>query len=155
MSAYSLVGTVCNTVEQFGTGALKIDGCRIAYRGEKPSETANHNIRSGAYSSDTSDRNRDTNPAEAGRFPANCVTLEGDAWFSDHFNVTPKEVSKKSSRKDRNSDWQGQEINLPLRLAGGMQGRADGSLDGHEGGSMWSTGSQSGSRWRARSQNAP
>lgn len=65
---------------------------------------------------------------EKGRFPANCVTTEPDAFFSKYFNVTPPELSKKASKRDRNSDWQGREIDMPERRAGGLQGRNDGSL---------------------------
>src|SRR5690606_8143427 len=58
---------------------------------------------------------------EAGRFPANCITLDGDAFYSKYFNVssvanvTPAELSKKASKKDRNSDWQGEEIEVGER----------------------------------------
>ena len=51
-----------------------------------------------------------------GRFPANCVTTEPGAFFSKYFNVTPPELSKKASKKDRNSDWRGEEITLPERI---------------------------------------
>ena len=48
-----------------------------------------------------------------GRFPANCITLDEGEFYSKYFNVaniTPAELSKKASKKDRNSDWQGEEI---------------------------------------------
>src|SRR5699024_861011 len=58
--------------------------------------------------------------AKDGRFPANCITLDSDEFYSKYFNVasaqeaqpnvTPAELSKKASKKDRNSDWQGEEI---------------------------------------------
>jgi site-specific DNA-methyltransferase (adenine-specific) len=52
-----------------------------------------------------------------GRFPANCVTTEPDAFFSKYFNITPPELCKKASKQDRNSDWQGNEISLtPKKL---------------------------------------
>lgn len=35
------------------------------------------------------------------RFPANCITLDEDAWYSKYFNVTPRELSKKANKKDR------------------------------------------------------
>jgi site-specific DNA-methyltransferase (adenine-specific) len=47
-----------------------------------------------------------------GRFPANCVTTEPDAFFSPYFNITPEHLCKKASKKDRNSDWHGEPINL-------------------------------------------
>jgi site-specific DNA-methyltransferase (adenine-specific) len=76
---------VAYNVEKYGTGAININGCRIW------------------------DENK------AGRFPANCITTERDAFFSKYFNITPPELSKKASKKDRNSDWRGEEISLPLR----------------------------------------
>jgi DNA modification methylase len=89
---------VAYNVEKYGTGAININGCRIW------------------------DENK------AGRFPANCITTERDAFFSKYFNITPPELSKKASKKDRNSDWRGEEITLPERVAGGLKGRNDGSL---------------------------
>jgi DNA modification methylase len=83
---------VAYNVEKYGTGAINIDGCRIW------------------------DENK------AGRFPANCITTERDAFFSKYFNVTPPELCKKASKKDRNSDWRGEEIGLeekPERTLGG------------------------------------
>src|SRR5690606_4467866 len=46
------------------------------------------------------------------RFPADCITLDDDAFYSKYFNITPPELSKKASKKDRNSDWRGEPINL-------------------------------------------
>ena len=65
---------------------------------------------------------------EGGRFPANCVTLEADQWYSTQFNISPHELSKKASKKDRNTDWRGEEIDLDEREGGCMCGSADGSL---------------------------
>src|SRR5699024_2017631 len=53
--------------------------------------------------------------------PANCITLDSDEFYSKYFNVaniTPQELSKKASKKDRNSDWQGEEIGLDEALTG-------------------------------------
>lgn len=49
---------------------------------------------------------------DEGRFPANCITLELNHFYSKHFNVTPVELSKKASKKDRSSDWQGNDIGI-------------------------------------------
>src|SRR5699024_1752412 len=61
-----------------------------------------------------------------GRFPANCITLDSDEFYSKYFdvtpNVSPQELSKKASKKDRNSDWQGEEIALEEKEAGVMHG---------------------------------
>lgn len=64
------------------------------------------------------------------RFPTNCVTLEDNQWYSTHFNITPQEISKKASKKDRNSDWRGNVIDLEECRGGCMCGSADGSLTG-------------------------
>jgi DNA modification methylase len=71
---------VAYNVEKYGTGAINIDGCRIW------------------------DENK------AGRFPANCVTTEPDAFYSKYFNVTPPELCKKASKKDRLSTWDGRQV---------------------------------------------
>ena len=52
---------------------------------------------------------------DSGRFPANCITLDSNEFYSKYFNVaqaniSPEELSKKASKKDRNSDWQGEVI---------------------------------------------
>jgi len=102
--------TIADNVLKWGTGGLNIDGCRIGTDivgwGGRPSSGY-----SGGLDTDTSGKPR---PVE-GRFPANCVTTEPDAFFSKYFNITPPELSKKASRKDRNSDWQGEEISVPLK----------------------------------------
>jgi len=107
-----LDGTVADNVERWGTGALNIDGCRIP--GEittfpkvrRDAVTDRHQY--GKYNG----REETAGPHEKGRFPANCVTTEPDVFFSKYFNVTPPELSKKASKRDRNSDWLGREIVL-------------------------------------------
>jgi site-specific DNA-methyltransferase (adenine-specific) len=103
MARKPFTGTVCANVEQYGTGAINVDGCRIAFIDDRPKETSNQNIRNNAYKSDNSDRERDTTytPNDAGRFPANCIATDDGAWYSKYFNVTPQEISKKASKKDR------------------------------------------------------
>lgn len=65
------------------------------------------------------------------RFPANVVTTGGDQWYSEYFNVTAKDISKKASKADRNADHQGNVIDLPVKQAGSLKMRTNGSLDGH------------------------
>lgn len=107
-----LDGTVADNVERWGTGALNINGCRI------PTED---NLNGGAYAKQGTPRNDGWGMQRGGageyiqpegRFPANCVTTEPDAFFSKYFNVTPPELCKKASKQDRNSDWRGEPINL-------------------------------------------
>src|SRR5699024_5178165 len=73
----------------------------------------------------TSNGNGGNTTPEQGRFPANCITLDSDEFYSKYFNVasaqeaqpnvTPAELSKKASKKDRNSDRKGDEITLEPR----------------------------------------
>lgn len=63
----------------------------------------------------------DAEPTQSkGRFPANIVTVEDDAFYSKYCdvtpNITPQELSKKASKSDRNSDWKGEEIDLEPRF---------------------------------------
>lgn len=84
-----LEANVCDTVARYGTGAIHIDACRIG--DEKPAPGS----------------------VVPGRFPCNSVTLDEGQFYSDHFNVSPDYCSKKASKKDRNSDWKGNVIELP------------------------------------------
>lgn len=134
MARKPLVGTVAENVERWGTGAINIDACRIPVdSAEKdyfkvnpePTEAEDRKV----YGFATYDKlHKRGGGNEKGRFPANCVTTEPDAFYSKYFNITPPELSKKASKKDRNSDWRGEEITLEIRPAGGLKGRADGSL---------------------------
>lgn len=107
--------TVADCVEKYGTGAINIDGCRIALGDEKPpTGSGNRDGTGNTYvMKDYVSSNGGNITPEQGRFPANCITLDGDAFYSKYFNVaniTPAELSKKASKKDRNSDWKGEEI---------------------------------------------
>lgn len=98
--------TIIDNVEQWGTGGLNIDGCRIEGDswGTRPDSPKTNTVY-GHYNPIVSVAH------EKGRFPANCVTLEENEFFSEYFRVTPKELSKKASPIDRNSDWRGNLIN--------------------------------------------
>jgi len=120
MARKPLIGTVAENVERWGTGAINVDGCRIGTDivgwGGRPSSGY-----SGGLDTDTSGKPR---PVE-GRFPANIVTTESDAFWSKYCdvtaktgNVTPKHLSKKASKQDRNSDWLGREIGLEEKEGG-------------------------------------
>jgi DNA modification methylase len=110
-----LEGTVCDNVEKWGCGALNIGASRI---GDEEQSYSPKGIRSGSgnYVGDTYKPN---NPEiiVKGRFPANAITTDADAFYSKYFNVaqaniSPAELSKKASKRDRNSDWRGEEIAL-------------------------------------------
>src|SRR5690625_2158825 len=104
--------TVVDCVEKYGTGAINIDGCRI--EGESWGRRTNSPETKQVYG----DYGFIETKANAkGRFPANCITLDSDEFYSKYFNVTPAELSKKASKKDRNSDWQGEEITLEPKEA--------------------------------------
>ena len=143
MARKPLIGTVAENVERWGTGAINVDGCRIPHNGDKlggggcsGSVKSTHDGWNRPWMDDPEKlaakveriRAQVAKSETFGRFPANCVTTEPDAFFSKYFNITPPELSKKASKKDRNSDWRGEEITLPERVAGGLKGRADGSL---------------------------
>src|SRR5699024_317880 len=110
--------TVADCVEKYGTGAINIDASRIATEDtlDRP------NGKQVGVTWDLTDRPKDYVGSEKGRFPANCITLDSDEFYSKYFNVasaheaqpnvTPQELSKKASKKDRNSDWKGEEIAL-------------------------------------------
>lgn len=107
-----LEGTVCDNVEKYGTGAINVDRCRIGDGHDRASgglRKAKHAENEPSFSLAM---NQDQRPM-GGRFPANIATTEPDAFWSKYSNVTPQELSKKASKRDRNSDWNGEEI--PLR----------------------------------------
>src|SRR5690625_2749729 len=116
--------TVVDCVEKYGTGAINIDASRIGDRGTPQIQGAY----TGEGSTPIAGARAGGKVYGGGRFPANCITLDGDAFYSKYFNVTPAELSKKASKKDRNSDWQGEEIALEEKRAGGMQATVDGSM---------------------------
>ena len=97
-----LEGTVAENVEKWGTGAINIDGCRVPTNdgiGKRPPSTE----REHGFFLNTNEYT----PSDKGRFPANIVTTEPDAFWSKYCNVTPPELSKKASKKDRNSTVDG------------------------------------------------
>src|SRR5699024_10083631 len=108
--------SVADCVEKYGTGAINIDASRIALRDEKaPTGSGNRDGTGNTYiMKDYVSSNGGNITPEQGRFPANCITLDEGEFYSKYFDVTrnisPGELSKKASKKDRNSDWQGEEI---------------------------------------------
>ncbi len=98
-------GTVVDNVEQYGTGALNIDGCRI---GDDEIHSSGEVSNAWREAEGRTGRQAPNPSVNKGRFPANCVTTEPDAFFSKYFNVTPPELCKKTSKCDRNSNWRGE-----------------------------------------------
>jgi DNA modification methylase len=107
-------GAVVDNVERWGTGALNINGCRI---GDEEVRSSGEVSNAWREIEGRLDRQAPNPSVNKGRFPANCVTTEPDAFFSKYFNVTPPELCKKASKQDRNSDWRGKPINLPDKPA--------------------------------------
>ncbi|WP_052486981.1 DNA-methyltransferase [Gordoniibacillus kamchatkensis] len=97
-------GTVCANVELYGTAAINIDGCRIE-RGENDrydyGVTGNQRATTGLYGIYGKYGAVAYEVNEAGRFPANCITIDADEWYSPYFNISPQEVSKKANKADR------------------------------------------------------
>lgn len=115
--------TVADCVEKYGTGAINIDASRIPFKDETDRENAkpgSHNVNPSRadnahtleWPKSTIEKRFGKTPTnhDEGRFPANCITLDSDEFYSKYFNITPQELSKKASKKDRNSDWKGEEI---------------------------------------------
>src|SRR5690625_2767198 len=97
--------TVVDCVEKYGTGAINIDASRIATE-----DTLNYST--STVKGVTPFSTGTTSQHSQGRFPANCITLDSGQFDSKYFNISPAELSKKANRKDRNSDWMGNEIDV-------------------------------------------
>lgn len=98
-----LAGTVAETVEKYGTGAINIDGCRIGRADGARTEYGVTGDEGSPTANTFGQRDRVAYvPDEAGRFPANVITVDDDAFYSPYFNVTPAELCKKASKRDRN-----------------------------------------------------
>lgn len=117
-----LAGTVAKNMAEYGTGALNIEGCRIPLNGEVLQMTR-------PAAKETTDKaapqtNRSEQPFEyyndQGRWPANTITTDLPEWFAPYFYCA------KASKEDRDEGLGGFEE----KVAGGMSGGQDGSLDG-------------------------
>ena len=104
--------TIADNVLKWGTGGLNIDETRI---GEE--EISVHNAPKGTFAGGEWDRGSETiYRTNTGRFPANSITEDPDQFYSKYFNITPKELSKKAGKKDRNADYLGNEIGLEEKV---------------------------------------
>ena len=111
--------TIVDNVLKWGVGGLNIDECRIHIEEKIKTRTANRKSPKfqgntyGEWDEGAKEEKEVTTTANPeGRFPANSITLEENEFFSKYFNITPPELCKKASKKDRNSDWEGNEIDL-------------------------------------------
>lgn len=80
--------TVAANVVKFGTGGINIDASRISSE-SMPKGCTNQNIKSGAYASDNSERERDSiyTPSTQGRFPANLVLSHSEHCTDDQCDI--------------------------------------------------------------------
>lgn len=107
---------ICDNVAKFGVGAINIDACRFkeeanlnsgVYKKLNLKQTEVYNDKYKVY--EDGDNRKFVEPL--GRFPTNCITLEENQFYSEYFNISPKSVSKKPTKQDKNSKWNGQQIN--------------------------------------------
>lgn len=100
--------TIAENVLRWGTGGLNIEAGRIGER-EKPQVQGSDNGKSGV---NIVPGRRGGKVYEGWRFPANTIILGDDNSIveSKYFNILPKEVQKKASSKDRDSKWNGEEM---------------------------------------------
>ena len=109
--------TVAENVLRWGVGGLNIDVSRIDYNGEKPNlgGRAKH-TRGDGYGFKAQEENAVANMQ--GRWPANFIHDGLDTEWAKFFYYP------KASKKDRNEGCEA----MPLIVAGGMQGRQNGSI---------------------------
>lgn len=127
-----LDGTVANNVLKHGTGGLNIDGTRIGFGNESDSRVGTVDKQTGAmgkgaFGIKTGKDVSISTYKDGGRFPANLIhdgSDEVEAVFPN--NNSRFFYCSKASKSERNAGLEGFED----RIAGGMQGRADGSLAG-------------------------
>lgn len=114
-----LIGTVADNVQQYGTGALNIDDCRV--EAERPTGWGGGG--SALYEGGLSRDGGAARPVD-GRWPANLIH-DGSAEAAEVFGEAARFFyCAKASKTDRNEGCD----NLPLQAAGGMSGRRDGSM---------------------------
>ena len=100
-----LAGTVAANVQQHGTGALNIDGCRVGTHGYSQEEWTAKGASRTTGTTYGAHRPSDT-PLPAGRWPANVVLDEAAARMLDDQAGGPSRFfyTAKASRKDRNTN---------------------------------------------------
>lgn len=114
-----LIGTVAENVQQYGTGALNIDDCRV--EAERPTGWGGGG--SALYEGGLSRDGGDARPV-VGRWPANLIH-DGSAEAAEVFGEAARFFyCAKAGKNDRNEGCD----NLPLQAAGGMSGRRNGSM---------------------------
>jgi len=118
-------GSYVKNALKWGVAGLNIDGGRI---GNEKIKT--HHAPKGTFAGGEQNRGSDTNYyLNQGRFPANVILDEEAAKMLDEqsgINASRFFYVAKASKKERNIGLEG----MPLKKAGGMLGRNNGSFDG-------------------------
>mgnify|MGYP000390830774 FL=1 len=132
MARKPLDGTVAENVQEWGTGAINVEGCRVpgndhASAWDRPVST---NIGAGSYISDGTQHVIDISANKpSGRWPANLIhdgseeVLAGFPGESDG-SAARFFYCAKASKRDRDEGLDGFEV----KRTGGMQATADGSM---------------------------
>lgn len=125
-----LVGTVAANVLAHGTGAINIDGCRVGTE-VRVNPSAGNKPGGASLNMSSAGMPADAPPREAvGRWPANLVhdgsdgVLAGFPAQAGTGSAARFFYCAKASKADRDEGLEG----FDLRVAGGMSGRADGSM---------------------------
>lgn len=124
MARKPLVGTVAENVLAHGTGAINVDGCRVA--GEVPRTVQGQSARAGeVYGSDQRDQ-RVFEPHESGRWPANLIHDGSDEVLQAFPNTGPTPGSYETSHRDTTAysgSWPERIVRKGHKDAGGSAAR--------------------------------
>lgn len=113
MARKPIEGTVAQNVQEWGTGAIDIDGCRI--EGEVPST-----VQGGKRSLPFGMKAQNSTPSNLGRWPANVLLDEEAAQLLDEQSgvlTSGRNPEKRSSDKHRDvyAGWKGEQVCLVAR----------------------------------------
>jgi DNA modification methylase len=103
-----LIGTVAANVEEYGTGAINVDGCRVGYQGDNDKASATPQGRttakSGALAGGSQNERQRTEferPELVGRWPANvCLDEEAAAMLDAQSGVTSTTGKRSQASRD-------------------------------------------------------
>lgn len=96
--------TVAQNVQKWGTGAINIDGSRVATE-DTIASINNQNIKGAAFKSDNSERERDTvyQQSPQGRWPANIILdEEAAALLDEQSGVSKSSASQRNNAASKN-----------------------------------------------------
>jgi len=113
MARKPLIGTVAANVQAFGTGALNVDGCRIAAADGYTENAVTQGVNTAQTSYEPRRERRTFEPQPAGRWPANLIH-DGSEEVLAAFPDAP----------GQQGDLTGDEPSTPFKNAYGVMGRA-------------------------------